>query len=84
MTEQERYTKSLCHALTAYMEGDNSLLKKHKNQYGIAIHSNPLVERMSILKAVTGMTSIPMLLRSKAKTELSSAGYESLDDGDVP
>lgn len=80
----EQYNTSLVQALTAYMEGDDRPLLSHKLKFGIAVNPNPVIERISTLKAVTARADVPMRLRSIAKTELVRGGYQSKDDGNVP
>lgn len=80
----EEYAGKLVRALTSFMKGDSEPIRWHKVKYGIPIHPDPVIERLSLLKAVTASKGVPMPLRSKAKQEVLACGFTSWDDGDVP
>lgn len=84
-TELEEYNKSLDHALTKYMEGDERPINRHIRRFDLwaKFPNDPHIRKCALMKAVTGRTGIRKELRALAKQWLLEHGYQSWDDGDI-
>lgn len=87
--EIEEYFKVLDKALLAYISGDEKPFVDHVKRYKdhLAYCYDNLDDKelteASVMKAITGRTSIPINIRKKAKAYLNSKGLGSFDDGDL-
>ncbi len=80
------YNASLDAALIAWMNGESQPFERHLDAFDLRGKwpSHELARQGAIHKLVTSRTTLPMVLRSRAKEWLLEHSFSSHDDGDVP
>lgn len=77
------YNASMREAVRAYLQGDESVLRTHCDNYGIEWKENKLVRDCMVRKVITGHVGFTQAERQAAKDWLTEHGLHSWDDGEL-